>query len=406
MINLNAPDPDNPDLGGVDILPSGAYAVNVTSTGGLLVPTQFQQGGVNQPNGFFTAAVSYTVTGKMAMSSNGTSALDTEGLGGANIGGATIRQLYGALVFKRYNDWNTGIVISNQPVVSGGSNADVTLTLYGEDGTVMGSFTDQIGGLSARVYYLPTLPIQLPDGFRGTAVVSFVNPVATFPTIQSGSNARVSAGAHHVNYERNQAISFNFYRQEALPLSASAAAGGTGTGEAQFVNPCYLTAGTTAGSVQPIQLPAGSLPLPGGLVNTNPLTFGAVPNCLAAPAVERQVASDPVTRSEVPSGPTTGLRLFNPDVSRTGLSAFASVTYLDPSGVVQGNSITTVTIPALGSATIFLGADARLPDYFTGTAIILSDQPIIGIANVVDYGVRTRDGSWAYNLPNQRGFTS
>jgi hypothetical protein len=296
-------------------------------------------------------------------------------------------------------------VISNQPVVSGGSNADVTLTLYGEDGSVLGSFTDQLGGLSARVYYLPTLPIQLPDGFRGTAVVSFINSGGTIPTIQGGSNARVSAGAHHVNYERNQAISFNFYRQEALPLSAAANVGGTGTGESQFVNPCYLTAGGNP-NVQPIQLPAGSLPLPGGLVATNPATFGAVPNCLAAPAIERQVASDPVTRSEVPSGPTTGLRLFNPDVSRTGLSAFAAVTYLDPSGVVQQNSMTTVTIPPLGSATIFLGADARLPDFFTGSAIILSDQPIIGIANVVDYGVRTRDGSWAYNLPNQRGFTS
>jgi len=47
-------------------------------------------------------------------------------------------------------------------------------------------------------------------------------------------------------------------------------------------------------------------------------------------------------------------------------------------------------------------ASQRLAD----AARILSDQPIIGIANVVDYGVRTRDGSWAYNLPNQRGFTS
>jgi len=82
------------------------------------------------------------------------------------------------------------------------------------------------------------------------------------------------------------------------------------------------------------------------------------------------------------------------------------VTYLDPSGFIEGNSITTLVIPALGTATVFLGADSRLPDFFTGTAIILSDQPLIGIGNVVDYGVRTRDGSWAYNLVNQRGFTS
>jgi hypothetical protein len=391
VINLSSPDPDNPDFGGVDILPTGAYAVEITSTGGLLVPTQFQQGGVNRPNGFFSAAVSYTTTGKMAISNNGASALGTEPLSGN-----TIRQLYGALIFKRYNDWNTGFVVTNSPTVSGGANADVTVTLYGEDGTVMGSFTDSIGGESARVYYMPTFPIQLPDGFRGTAVITWVNVAGTFPTTQSGSNARLAAGATNVNYERNQAISYNFYRQDSLPLSLSGAAGGTGTGEAQFVNPCFLTVGPAQGTVQPIQLPSNAVPAPAG----------AVPNCLAAPAVERQVASDPTTRAEVPSGPTTGIRLYNPDPSRTGLGAFASVTYLDPSGVIMGNSITTVTIPALGTATVFLGADSRLPDFFTGTAVVLSDQPLIGVGNVVDYGVRTRDGSWAYNLPNQRGFTS
>jgi hypothetical protein len=395
VINLANPDPDNPDFGGVDILPTGAYAVSITSTGGLLVPTQSISGTTGRPNGFFAAAVSYTITGKMAVSSNGASALLTEPLLGG-LSATSVKQLYGVLIFKRYNDWNTGFVVSNSPTASGGSNADVTITLYGEDGTVMGSFTDSIGGDAARVYYMPTFPIQLPDGFRGTVVVSFVNVGGTFPTIQSGSSARLAAGATNVNYERNQAMSYNFTRQDSLPLSLSALSGGTGQGESQFVNPCFLTSGSIAGSVQPIQLPSGAVPAPAG----------AVPNCLVAPAVERQVASDPVTRAEVPSGPTTGLRLYNPDPSRTGLAAFASLTYLDPSGVIEGNSITTLTIPALGTATIFLGADSRLPDFFTGTAIILSDQPLIGIGNVVDYGVRTRDGSWAYNLPNQRGFTS
>ena len=66
---------------------------------------------------------------------------------------------------------------------------------------------------------------------------------------------------------------------------------------------------------------------------------------------------------------------------------------------------TTFTIPTFGTGTIFMGADARLPDIYDGTMFIQSTTPLVGIANVVDYRATDHDGSFAYNLPNQSGMT-
>jgi hypothetical protein len=297
--------------------------------------------------------------------------------------GPAPRQIYAGLVFKRYNNWNTGLTLTHPGT---GTNMDTTLTFYGEDGSVVGTFFDRINNQTGRAYYLPAIPIQIPDGFRGAAIVSgLATGVSNFPfVLGTGAGAsRLYGGAHHVNYERNQAISYNMTRQDAIALP-------TGANQASFVNPCINAPTLLPGQVVANPLLTGAAQLPGTLRS-----------CLAVPALERQVAN-----RDVPNGPTTGVRLYHPDVDRTGRPALVNVFYVDPAGVVLGESLTQITIPPFGTATLFAGADTRLPDFFTGAAIITSDVPLVGIGNVVDYSVTTRDGSWAFNLPNQRGFTN
>ena len=48
--------------------------------------------------------------------------------------------------------------------------------------------------------------------------------------------------------------------------------------------------------------------------------------------------------------------------------------YLDSSGVIFTDSYTTFSLPAYGTATIFMGADARLPDIYDGSIIIQKVQ--------------------------------
>jgi hypothetical protein len=383
VINLGRPDPDDVELGGIGNLPDGTYSVYVRSTGGTLIPLPTVNS--NRPGAFFASTINYTTTGKMATAFNGSLGSAGETAAGGAL--ANVRQVYGGLVFKRYNDWNSGVVLSHPGTAQ---NMDTTITFYGEDGTVVGTMFDRINNQTSRAYYLPTLPIQIPDGFRGAVIASGqatdVTPFPFFtPGTNLGVNSRLAGGAHHVNYERNQAMSYNLTIGDhiALPTAAN---------QTSFINPCLNNpnVGLIPGGVvlNPL-LPAGS---------QNPGTLRA---CLAVPALERAVAA-----RDTPNGPTTGIRLYHPDVDRTGRPAVVNLTYVDASGVFQNESLTQLVIPPFGTATVFVGADTRLPDFFTGTAIVTSDVPLVGFANVVDYSVNTRDGSWAYNLPNQRGFTN
>jgi hypothetical protein len=337
----------------------------------------------NRPGAFTASTINYTVTGKMATAFNGTIGTTAENAAGGLGGG--VRQVYAGLVFKRYNNWNTGLALAHPGT---GGNMDTTLTFYGEDGSVVGTFFDRINNQNSRAYYLPAIPIQIPDGFRGTAIVSGVlTDAAQFPFALAGFGAggsRLYGGAHHVNYERNQAMSYTMTRQDSIALPTIA-------NQAAFVNPCINQQAFIPGTVvnNPLLVP--------GVAGVPAPTFRA---CLAVPAYERSVA-----QGDIPNGPNTGIRLYHPDVDRTGRPAVANVILVDPAGIIQGESLMQLVVPPFGTATIFAGADTRLQDFFTGTAIVTSDVPLVGIANVVDYSVSTRDGSWAYNLPNQRGFT-
>jgi hypothetical protein len=103
----------------------------------------------------------------------------------------------------------------------------------------------------------------------------------------------------------------------------------------------------------------------------------------------------------VSRGPTTGIRLFN-----TGsVAESVDVLYFDSAGVEWTDSRTTFTIGPFSTATLFLGTDNRLPAQFTGSVYLQSNQDVTAIANVIDYGVTTRDSSRSYNLPTQAGLT-
>jgi hypothetical protein len=370
VINLGTFDPDDPDYyDPIAGLPDGTFAVEITSTAGLPVPLAPER-----PGGFFATAISYTTTGKMAVMSNAQPPLGGEGIAG-------YRELYAPLLFKRYNDWNTGFVVSNfrsrfttvtGGAASGGASSGFTLAMYGEDGTLFGVYLDRLSNSASRVYYMPTIPIQVPDGFRGTAIV----------TIGDQANAsRVSIGAYHVNYERNQATSYTFIREDQLRGPAS-----------PFVRPCTTLVGSTT-DPNVVQVFPGAQFNSCWTVADAQRRFGAAPRGTAA-------------TFEVGLGPTTGIRIFNPDVNKAGFPAYVLAAYTDASGVFYTDSHTPFTIPAFGTATIFMGADARLPDIFDGTVFIQSTQPLAVIGNLVDYRVVGRDASYGFNIGNQTGMTN
>ena len=121
------------------------------------------------------------------------------------------------------------------------------------------------------------------------------------------------------------------------------------------------------------------------------------------------------------NGPTTGIRLFNP----TAINATIDVNYFDSSGFEWTDSRTTFQMSSFSTATLFTGTDSRLPAVFDGSIVVSinvggaaastgnpvlagtggTSNGVVAVANVVDYGVRNRDGARAYNIPNNAGFS-
>jgi hypothetical protein len=402
VINLGLFDPNDPDYyDPIAGLPDGTYSVYITSTAGLPVPQPPEK-----PGGFFASALNYTVTGRMAVLSNGAPPLGNEACppiinpsGGSagqllncqvNTGAAipvapanpAFRELYGPLVFKRYNDWNSGVAVVNFRsrfatqtgfAGGGGGGSGVSIAMYGEDGTLFGVYLDRLGDLTGRIFYLPTLPIQLPDGFRGTSIISIGDNTAS---------TRTGANVTSVNYERNQAISYNYVRQDQLTAPAS-----------PFTRPCNAPVQSTTDAFTPVAPPPGQ----------------QFTDCLFVPDAQRRFGGAPrgsAATFEVGLGPTTGVRFFNPDVNKLGLPAYLVATYIDAAGVIWTDSFTALNVPAYGTATIFMGADARLPDIFDGSMYVQTTQPLAAIGNVVDYRVTDHDASYAYNIPNKSGMTN
>jgi hypothetical protein len=392
VLNLATFDPNDPDyfdpLAG---LPDGTYSVVVYSTAGTPIPQPPETAG-----GFFASSISYSISARMATMNNGSTALGNESQGCNQLNIATpfctapvtagLREIYMPLVFKRYNDWNSGItVVSFRPRgtccdipfnigTGGGSGSTVSIAMYGEDGTLFGVFLDSVGRGSARNYYLPTMPIQLPDGFRGSTIIAVTENTA---------GTRTGAGVMSVNYERNQAISYNAIKSDQLLGPRS-----------PYTRPCSFPVNSITDPESPAIGP------PNGLDYTS---------CLFVPDAERRFSGSArgvIGGFEVGLGPTTGVRMLNPDPTKTGIPSFIFAAYLDAAGLVYPESGTGLSLAPYHTATIFMGANTQLPDFFDGTMFIQATYPIAAIANVVDYRVTDRDASYAFNVPNQTGQTN
>jgi len=384
VLNLNTLDPNDPDyfdpLAG---LPDDTYSIVVDSTSGVLNPTPGENAG-----GMFGMALSYSTTARMAVLGNGNVAISNENVTNG------IREIYAPLVFKKYNDWNSGISIAGfrpRPgfadfgVGGGGSGSGASIGIYGEDGTLMGVYVDGISRSSgARQYYLPALPIALPDGFRGSAIISVGDNTA---------GTRFGAQVTSVNYERNQAMNYNSISQDTAVRAATPNA-----------RPCTYPPNSTT-DPQASSLPPNTLNPVTGLVQfpTNWVS------CLTVPDAQRRFGGAPRGSGatfEVGLGPTTGIRLLNPDPYKSGQPAYILASYYDSAGIVWDDAArTTFSIPAYHTATIFMGSNTSLPDIYDGSMFIMSTAPIVGIGNVVDYRVTDRDASYSFNLPNQSGRT-
>jgi hypothetical protein len=354
------------NMNDITFLRDGTYAVRVISTGlqtpplqNFLFPTRIGQFGlfddirVFRPNSFFVTSVTYSRTGNMANALHGYRATSSAG---GTAPGLQFGQLFGALVFNDYNGWNTGISVANFASFGDGGTATVNLTFYDESSRVVGTIGDAIGGEDARTFYLPQLPFTLPPGFKGMVVVQGV-------PAEFNSESGIMAYANHVNYARNHNISYMFTRDEYLRAPP-----------AQDTRPCVGLGRFTGGDVQFLQ---------------------NIQSCLWVSEAVKQAPGG------IPNGNTTGVRLFNP----TNQIAEVEIVYYDSAGFEWVDARTLFNIPAFTQATLFLGTERRLPEVWTGSMYIKSSSPVVGVANVVNYGVTGRDESRAFNLPNQSGLT-
>ncbi len=352
------------NMNDITFLRDGTYAIRIISTGLAVPPLQrflFPLPGTSaadsqrtvRPASFFASSITYNRTGAMANSLHAYQA----GGGGSGSTGINLRfgKLYGALVFNDYNGWNSGLTVANFAGFGDGGSSNISMTFYDEASRVVGIISDRIGGESGRTFYLPLLPFTLPSGFKGMVIVE--GTPAEF-----SNEASLVVYANHVNYPRNQNMAYVFTSDDQLRAPP-----------ANDTRPC---------------------------IGTDPFTRGVqflqkVQSCLWVSEAVRQAPGG------IPNGPTTGIRVFNP----TAGSAEVEVIYFDSAGFEWTDARTVFTIPAFSQATLFLGTERRLPEVWSGSALIRSSQIVVGIANVVNYGITGHDESRAFNLPNQSGRT-
>jgi hypothetical protein len=355
MVMLNLDDETDPDIA---MLPNGTFTVMVTGGGG-----HPNQGGtlaywVQQPlpGGHVLRALHVTATGKMATSTSG----NLQQLGESAAGSRSpwvdnAGESYGPVLFKNYNGWNSGIVVSGT-MTSGSRSTDVSISFFTEGGDFVGSLNDRVSRTSNMMIYLPAVQF-IPDGYRGFARIhATAGGSSDFPGILG---IGISAWANHVHYERNHAMAYDFIGRASADLRTDA------VGEL----PC-VSAGFTS--------------------------------CAWVADMEKTVAST----EEGNAGRNTGIRLLNVDPNLTGAPARVTVIYIDRSGVIWADANEQFTIAPNQTVTVFPLYNNRLPGVFRGTARIISvGNNVVGIANTVDYSVMGRDASGGYNLQYHNGRT-
>jgi hypothetical protein len=354
------------NMNDITFLRDGTYAVRIISTGlntppleQFVFPTRIRRPGdfddlrIFRPSSFFATSITYSRTANMANSLHAYRGINSAG---GRFPSLQYGQLFGALVFNDYNGWNTGLSIANFASSGDGGSAVVNLTFYDESSRVVGTIGDSISGESARTFYLPQLPFQLPSGFKGMVIVQGV-------PAEFSDESGLQVYANHVNYARNHNISYMFTTDDYLRAPPS-----------PDTRPCVGLGRFTGGDVQYLQ---------------------NIQSCLWVTEAVKQAPGG------IPNGPTTGVRLFNPGNS----IAEVELVYYDSAGFEWVDGRTLFNIPAFTQATVFLGTERRLPEVWSGAIYVKSSVPIVGVANVVNYGVTGRDESRAFNLPNQTGLT-
>jgi hypothetical protein len=357
VLNLNLADNTDPDIA---LLGEGTYTVDIM-LGGSAQPSAFAGDlpgwyRTTFPGGMIFSAIHLTVEGRMMMdgragnklgTSAGIPAFDAENQG----------QMYAPLLFKNYNGWASGMVVSAAQT-SGGLSAVATVTFYDEGGMFLGQINDRLSSSSSAFYlYLPAIDF-LPDKFRGTAVINVTSAGGDAPGFGPGASANLLVA--HVNYDRNAALSYDGIGMSAVVSRAEG---------------------------------AGELPC---------IAVGFVTCAWAADVVKTYT----VSRSEVQVGPQTGIRIFNPDPLHTGVPATVVVHYLDDTGVIWNEATQVFSIPPYGVHTLFPMYDARLPEVFRGSMrLSASGNFIVGIGQTIDYAAVGFDAGGAYNLQYHSGRT-
>lgn len=169
---------------GIQVQNIGTMPANVTvsyasSTGGaagaenaVVQPGQaatfYQPSNTTLPDGFVGSATITSDGPPLAVLVNGVNygrGLATTYTSGADTAGAT--RIYAPLLFKGASGLNTGVQVQ----ASGNQAASVTVTYYDANGQTVTSQQESIPAGQSRTFYQPGVT-GLPDGFRGSAVVT------------------------------------------------------------------------------------------------------------------------------------------------------------------------------------------------------------------------------------------
>jgi len=312
-------------------------------------------------------------------------------------------KLFAPTVEKAYQGlhnwvWNTGIQVQNTT----NQDAKVVVSYY-DAGAVIHTL-DTIPANSSKTYYQPAIT-ELPDGFDGSATVCADQAVAAIVNQTSYSQEPNVAGSYEA-FDRAETattlyapIIFKNYNQWNTQLAVQNAGTMTSTVRVTY----HRTNGPGGPWEEEVDIAPGkrhtfdqatNAELPSNFVGSAVIeSLNGQP--LAAMVNEFKITGIALSYTCFGGGATTvyapllfkhygyanawdtGLQVQN----MGAITTTVTVTYRGP-----GGPYTETAIVGPGQAhTFYQPANADLPDYFVGSAVITSDQPIVAIVNEVNY---------------------
>jgi hypothetical protein len=278
---------------------------------------------------------------------------------------------YAPLVFKDYNNWNTGINVAN---LSSNTNT-VTVTFYNYLSNSTSSDTRQIPPRGMEYFYIPGTGTDINLGQTGvnSAIISGSDPlVAAVDEVKYVGNGNANSGAGHaMSYPAQYGAYAGFaYDTSQFPALADF-----------FTNTIGLSEGRVFYNAQ-----------------------------LNLPLVQKGWKDN-----NGGHGDTSGINLFNADPSK-GVTAWvqfediAGLPVAPTTGANEAEEPIQVPIGALSSHTIYTMNYAEMPNNFQGSAVVgvvyptVEDAlskfgvgPLVGVSNNVNYDV-AGDGSSVFNM--------